>query len=71
EQASALGRKRFPKKTGGPAIGSIAARSADKVMAALWPMSAEETVVVGIGNIGGIGGALIEYWEAAGTDIAC
>ncbi|MHB8054476.1 MAG: poly-gamma-glutamate synthase PgsB, partial [Candidatus Aminicenantales bacterium] len=44
EQASALGRKRFPKKTGGPAIGSIAARSADKVMAALWPMSAEDTV---------------------------
>jgi len=71
EQAAALGRKRFPKEAGGPAIGAIAARSAEKVMAALWPMSADETIVVGMGNIAGIGGALTEYWGAAGTEIAC
>jgi len=71
EQASALGRIRFPRGEGIPAVGAIEARSARKVADALWPMSADETVVVGAGNIAGIGGALVEYWEAGGTKVSC
>ena len=68
EQASALGRKRFP---GGKTCASIRAQSAERVMAELWPMSGEETVVVGAGNIAGIGRELVELWEKKGATIAC
>lgn len=71
EQASALGRMRFPGGEGIPAVGAIDARSARKVTDALWPMSADETVVVGMGNIAAIGEALVEYWDTAGTRVSC
>jgi poly-gamma-glutamate synthase PgsB/CapB len=71
EQASALGRMRFPGGERIPAVGAIDARSARKVTDALWPMSEDETIVVGMGNIASIGGALVEYWDAAGTRVSC
>lgn len=71
ETAPALGRLRFPEGRAAPAVEAVAARSAKKVMAALWPMSADETIVIGAGNIAGIGGALVDYWDAAGKDGAC
>jgi hypothetical protein len=57
--------------TGGAGRGGGRRPSAKKVMAALWPMSADETIVIGAGNIAGIGGALVDYWDAAGKDGAC
>ena len=66
ELGPALGRMRFPKSGDAPAVGAIAGRSAEKIMAALWPMSAEETIVIGAGNIAGIGAALVDYWDASG-----
>ena len=71
EQASALGRMRLLVGEGILEFGAVDARSARKVTEALWPMSAEETVVVGAGNMAGIGGALVEYWETAGTRVSC
>ncbi|HQF99026.1 MAG TPA: hypothetical protein PLX98_11575, partial [Candidatus Aminicenantes bacterium] len=71
EQAPALGRLKLPRSAGIPAIGALAGRSPAKVTNALWSMSAGEAVVTGVGNIAGLGGALVEYWDAAGTRIPC
>jgi len=71
EQAPALGRLKFPRSEGIPAAGVLAGRSPAKVTAALWPLWAGEAVVVGAGNIAGLGGALVEYWDAAGTRVPC
>jgi len=67
EQASALARIRFSRGEGIPIVGAVSGRSADKVMAAIWPLSEGEAVVVGVGNIAGIGRALIEHWDAVGS----
>jgi len=67
EQASALGRIRFPRGEGIPVVTAIAGRSAEKVMTSLWPLCEGEASVIGIGNIGGIGRALIEHWDAVGS----
>lgn len=66
ELGPAFGRRRFPKGGNAPAVEAVAGRSAEKIMAALWPMSADETIVIGAGNIAGVGGALVDYWDAAG-----
>ncbi|MBN1940464.1 MAG: poly-gamma-glutamate synthase PgsB [Candidatus Aminicenantes bacterium] len=71
EQASALGRMRFPRPGDVPAVLAVSGKTAVRVMSALWPMSAEETVVIGIGNIAGIGRALVEFWESQGTPVSC
>jgi len=71
EQASALGRLRFRRSPEIPAVGTIAGRTSSRVMSALWPMSTEDTVVVGAGNISGIGRQLVEFWDTQGTIAAC
>ncbi len=71
EQASALGRLRFRRLPEIPAVEAIAARTSNRVMAALWPMSTGDTVVVGIGNIAGIGRQLVEFWDTKGTIVTC
>jgi poly-gamma-glutamate synthase PgsB/CapB len=70
EQASALARIRFSGSKGIPSVGAITGRTADKVMAAIWPLSEGEAVVVGVGNIAGIGRALTEHWDAVGSPVA-
>jgi poly-gamma-glutamate synthase PgsB/CapB len=67
EQASALARIRFPRGEGIPLVTAIAGRSAEKVMASLWPLCEGEAAVIGVGNIAGIGRALIEHWDAVGS----
>lgn len=71
EQASALGRLRFRRLPEIPAVEAIAARTSNRVMAALWPMSTGDTVVVGVGNIAGIGRQLVEFWDTKGTIVTC
>ncbi len=71
EQASALGRRRIRRKEGGPEIGAIPGRTSGRVMSSLWTMSGGETVVVGVGNIAGIGRELVEFWSDRGTIVAC
>jgi hypothetical protein len=34
-------------------------------------MSTGDTVVVGVGNIAGIGRQLVEFWDTKGTIVAC
>jgi len=70
EQALALGRLRFHQGEKIPTISAISVRNPDKVMSALWPLAEGETVVVGMGNIAGIGGALIEHWDAVGMRVS-
>jgi len=71
EQAPALGRLRFARTPDVPGVDAIPGRTAAKVMSALWPMSGEDTVVVGAGNIAGVGRELVELWEKEGTLIPC
>jgi poly-gamma-glutamate synthase PgsB/CapB len=67
EQALALSRIRFPRGEGIPLLTAIAGRSAEKVMTSLWPLCEGGAAVIGVGNIAGIGRALIEHWDAVGS----
>jgi len=43
------------------------AKKPEKLMAQILLMSGEEAVLVGMGNIGGMGKILVEYWEKVGS----
>jgi poly-gamma-glutamate synthase PgsB/CapB len=66
DHARALGRmRRWPGRQR-PMVSAIASRKPEAIMAAIRPMTRGGGAVAGLGNMGGAGEALVEYWARAG-----
>ena len=59
------GRWRRPSVTS-PALKPLEARAAEPLMAAIVGAHREGAVLVGLGNMGGLGRSLVEHWETIG-----
>jgi gamma-polyglutamate synthase len=84
DHARALGRRRWARRLGRsaspaavsappPAVSAIPGRDPARIMtslAARAPLAAGDALVVGLGNIGGAGEALIDYWARTGEAIS-
>jgi gamma-polyglutamate synthase len=83
DHARALGRRKWARRLGRsvspaaagaprPAVSAIPGRDPARIMtslAGLAPIAAGEALVVGLGNIGGAGEALVDYWARTGEAI--
>lgn len=47
-------------------VSAISAKNPKKIMERLSAMEREEVILIGMGNMGGLGRALLEYWEEIG-----
>lgn len=66
DHARALGRRRKWSGRERPVVSAIASRKPEAVMAAVRPMIRGGGAVAGLGNMGGAGEALVEYWARFG-----
>jgi gamma-polyglutamate synthase len=64
-QAAAAVR-RLRRIAAGPFLLAVPGEDAGRIMAAALSRAASDAVLIGFGNIGGAGGALVELWAAAG-----
>ena len=68
DHARALGRK--ARLTGAPpSIAAIPERDPAGITARLGALAGEDCLVVGLGNIGGAGAALVDYWASLGAGL--
>jgi poly-gamma-glutamate synthase PgsB/CapB len=69
DHARALGRmKRWARRTR-PVVSALPSREPGEIMAAIRPLLAAGSAVVGLGNMGGAGEALVEHWTRAGVAV--
>jgi poly-gamma-glutamate synthase PgsB/CapB len=77
DHARALGRRKWERRlgrpespgaglTGRPFVSAVPGRDPARIMAALGGLVAGDALVVGLGNIGGAGEALVEHWARIG-----
>jgi poly-gamma-glutamate synthase PgsB/CapB len=67
DQTSAAERKISRSKRWGGKVSAISSRRPDAITALLLSFVADGGVVVGMGNMGGLGGPLLENWAAVGV----
>lgn len=61
-----LAQKRLRRRAEGTAVLFFKNKSPDQIMAALAAEGDQETVLFGMGNMGGMGRKLVEYWQRIG-----
>ena len=68
DHARALGRRKRWTRMSSPAVGAVASRRPEVIMAALRPHLTAGAAVVGLGNMGGPGEELVELWSRIGEE---
>lgn len=66
DHARALGRRKRWSRRVRPGVSALVSRKPEAIMAGLRPMIRDGSVVAGLGNMGGAGEALVEYWARIG-----
>lgn len=66
DHARALGRMKKWSRRDRPTISALLARAPGAIMAGIGPYLTDRSVVVGLGNMGGAGEALVEHWGRFG-----
>jgi poly-gamma-glutamate synthase PgsB/CapB len=72
DHARALVRRKWgrkPSKYRRPIISAVADRDPARIMAGLGALVVEDSLVVGLGNIGGAGAALVNHWARTGASL--
>jgi len=67
DHARALARKKPAGPSSKPKVSAWPAREPDKIMDGLFAAAGPGRTVVGMGNMGGLGSALVEYWARIGA----
>jgi poly-gamma-glutamate synthase PgsB/CapB len=67
DHAHALGRKRKWFERTGPNISALPEKGPRKIMDTLFACESGDAVVIGLGNMGGLGEKLVDYWARIGT----
>jgi len=67
DQTKPLSKKMANNKCSKAKVSTIPRRQADRVTAELLALAGEGGVVVGMGNMGGLGAALIDHWAGVGV----
>ena len=70
DHARALGRKKKWSGLAGPSISALPERYPQEIMARLFASEPRDALLVGLGNMGGLGGRLVEHWARIGTRIS-
>ncbi len=70
DHAHALGRKRKWSGLAGPNIFALPGKDPQKIMGRLVAGESEDTLVIGLGNMGGLGGELVDYWARIGMRVS-
>lgn len=69
DHARALARKRFSGPSSTTKISAWPTRRPDKIMDRIFAAEGESRGVVGLGNMGGLGGELVDYWARIGASL--
>jgi poly-gamma-glutamate synthase PgsB/CapB len=69
DHARALGRRRKWAKRSGPKISALPGQNPQKIMDRLFDCESGDALLIGLGNIGGLGGKLVDYWAKIGAEV--
>jgi len=69
DHARVLGRRSRRAAGRRPAVSALAARRPETIMAGLRPLLVDGSAVVGLGNMGGAGEALVDHWTRSGEAV--
>jgi len=67
--APALGRTKFGGTSAKAKISALAERRPQEITKKLFSLEDGEGVIVGMGNMGGLGAALVDYWDRIGVSL--
>lgn len=70
DHAHALGRKRKWSGPAGPNIFALPGKDPQKIMGRLFAGESEDAVFIGLGNMGGLGGELVDHWARIGMRVS-
>lgn len=70
DHAHALGRKRRWSERAGPSISALPEKDPRKIMDRLFACESGDAVLIGLGNMGGLGKKLVDYWARIGTRVS-
>lgn len=69
DHARALGRKRLSGPSSTTKVSAWSSRRPDKIMERIFAAKGEGRAVIGMGNMGGLGGELVDYWSRIGASL--
>lgn len=70
DHARALGRRRKWAKRSKPEISVLPGQNPQKIMDRLFDCESGDALLIGLGNIGGLGGRLVDYWAKIGAEVS-
>ncbi len=70
DHARALGRRRKWAERSRPKISVLPGKNPQKIMDMLFDCESGDALLVGLGNIGGLGGRLVDYWAKIGAEVS-
>lgn len=69
DHARALGRKRLSGPSSTTKVSAWPSRRPDKIMERIFAATSEGRAVIGMGNMGGLGGELVDFWSRIGASL--
>lgn len=69
DHARAIGRKRKWAASGRPKVTAICEKEPAKIIEDVLAHEAGDGLLIGMGNIGGLGGRIVEHWASMGTSL--
>jgi poly-gamma-glutamate synthase PgsB/CapB len=70
DHARALGRRRKWVERSRPKISVLPGQNPQKIMNRLFGCESGDALLIGLGNIGGLGGRLVDYWAKIGVEVS-
>jgi hypothetical protein len=69
DHAKALSRKRNWRKAGTTTISALTDRQPHRIMERIFSTENESSLIIGMGNMGGLGGEVVKYWAETGVSL--